>query len=141
MLSPLTTQLVGSYTKPEWLARHNHLESLDGSWWRPEQAFLSMAREDVARLAIYEQERAGLDLLTDGEGQRQMYSSHVYTRLKGVDVHHLAVKNQGSEVTTVRWKAEKLTEGRQIPRTVPRIVDDIRWPGPLCLDEKSSHKW
>ncbi|MFC5422661.1 extracellular solute-binding protein [Bosea eneae] len=70
MLKPLTTQIVGSYTKPDWLYRRDRAFRLDGSNWRVGPDYLDMARRDAARLAIDEQERAGLDLITDGECQR-----------------------------------------------------------------------
>jgi 5-methyltetrahydropteroyltriglutamate--homocysteine methyltransferase len=57
MLGPLTTQIVGSYTKPHWLARHAKMRTLDGSWWRPEPEVLAAAQTDAALLSIYEQER------------------------------------------------------------------------------------
>ena len=61
MLKPLSTQIVGSYAKPRWLARHEKIHALDGSWWRPEAEVLDEAKRDAALIALYEQERAGLD--------------------------------------------------------------------------------
>ena len=72
-LEPLSAQIVGSYAKPHWLTRHQRLRARDGSAWRPEPQVLEEAKRDAARLAIYEQERAGLDLVTDGEAQRATY--------------------------------------------------------------------
>ena len=66
-LRPLSAQIVGSYAKPHWLARHERMRAHDDSFWRPEPEVLREARQDAARLAIYEQERAGLDIVTDGE--------------------------------------------------------------------------
>ncbi len=52
-LHPFTTQIVGSYVKPQWLARHGRMRALDGSFWRPEPEVLQEAREDAALLSLY----------------------------------------------------------------------------------------
>src|ERR1700731_3453386 len=87
-LHPLTSQIVGSYAKPHWLARHQRLRALDGSPWRPEPEVLQEAKRDAARLAIYEQERVGLDLVTDGEAQRATYDRAFLAALSGIDLQH-----------------------------------------------------
>lgn len=134
MLRSLTTQLVGSYTKPAWLVRPERMAAHDGTWWRPEVAVLQSAREDAARLAIFDQERAGLDLLTDGEAGRQNYASHFFTRLNGIDATHLATHIRTSEVKTVRRRAFS-EEETALRRQAPRIIGDLAWPGPLALGE------
>jgi len=67
MFSPLTTQIVGSYTKPAWLLSHRDIYRYDKEPWKISPEYLSSAQDDVARLAIFDQERAGLDIVTDGE--------------------------------------------------------------------------
>ena len=58
MHRPLTTQLVGSYTKPAWLIRHQRVTSLgDDTFWRPDLEVREQAWDDATRLAISEQER------------------------------------------------------------------------------------
>lgn len=89
MFGPLSAQIVGSYAKPHWLARHSRMRALDGSWWRPEPDVLEEAKRDAARLAIYEQERAGLSIVTDGEAFRAAYDRHFLTCLDGVDLEAL----------------------------------------------------
>src|SRR5262245_51876286 len=102
MLQPLTAQIVGSYAKPHWLAHHQRIRAIDGSFWRPDVAVLQEARADAALLAIYEQERAGLDLVTDGEQQRAVYDRHFFTALSGIDTQQLLPVSMGgaSEVTS-----------------------------------------
>jgi 5-methyltetrahydropteroyltriglutamate--homocysteine methyltransferase len=136
MLRPLTTQLVGSYTKPQWLADHDLLLSHSEGWWRPDRPFIQEARADAARLAIFDQERAGLDLLTDGEAQRQYFVSHFISRLSGVDTTQLASKEKvPTEITTVTFSTEGLKRREERFGKAPRIVDEPRWPGPLSVDE------
>ncbi|MGX5851551.1 uroporphyrinogen decarboxylase family protein [Mesorhizobium sp. PL10] len=86
ILKPLSTQIVGSYAKPNWLARHQKMRALDGSWWRPEPEVLEEAKRDAVRLAIYEQERAGLDIISDGEAQRAAWDRDFFGTLSGINL-------------------------------------------------------
>lgn len=85
ILKPLSTQIVGSYAKPNWLARHQKMRALDGSWWRPDPEVLEEAKQDAVRLAIYEQERAGIDIISDGEGQRAAWDRDFFGSLSGIN--------------------------------------------------------
>src|SRR5829696_8321772 len=79
---PLATQLVGSYSKPAWLLK----KGVPGEEaWRAEPDVLADAQDDCVRLAVQDQERAGLDLLTDGEGRRLNYARHFFNGWQGVD--------------------------------------------------------
>ena len=62
----LTTQLVGSYSKPSWLIRHHRVTTPynDDTFWRPDAAVLLEAQNDATLLAIADQERAGLGMLS-----------------------------------------------------------------------------
>jgi 5-methyltetrahydropteroyltriglutamate--homocysteine methyltransferase len=88
----LPTSLVGSYAQPDWLIDRAKLAGRfpprvrAKELWRVEPALLAQAQDDATRLAIRTQERAGLDLLTDGEIRRESYSNHFATALDGVDV-------------------------------------------------------
>jgi 5-methyltetrahydropteroyltriglutamate--homocysteine methyltransferase len=88
----LPTSLVGSYAQPDWLIDRAKLAGRfpprvrAKELWRVEPALLAQAQDDATQLAIRTQERAGLDLLTDGEIRRESYSNHFATALDGVDV-------------------------------------------------------
>jgi 5-methyltetrahydropteroyltriglutamate--homocysteine methyltransferase len=56
--------------------------------WRVEPAYLEQAQDDATLLAIRAQERAGLDIITDGEMRRESYSNHFATALDGIDIDH-----------------------------------------------------
>ena len=92
MLPVLPTSLVGSYAQPEWLIDRAKLAGRfpprvrAKELWRVEPTLLGQAQDDATQLAIRAQERAGLDLLTDGEIRRESYSNHFATALEGVDV-------------------------------------------------------
>lgn len=86
------TTLVGSYPQPEWLIDRAKLAGRfpprvrARELWRPAPEHLAEAQDDATLLAIRAQERAGLDVLTDGEVRRESYSNHFATALEGVDV-------------------------------------------------------
>ncbi len=136
MIGPLTTQIVGSYCKPHWLARHQRMRALDGSWWRPEPEVLADAKQDAARLAIYEQERAGIDLLTDGEAQRAAYDRHFVAALSGIDVSHPVRTDQApTDLPTARRDMTGLEEYAEANAWRPRVVADIGWTGSAAQHE------
>jgi 5-methyltetrahydropteroyltriglutamate--homocysteine methyltransferase len=126
MLRPLSTQIVGSYAKPHWLGRHERIHHLDGSWWRPEAEVLEEAKQDAALLAIYEQERAGLDIVTDGEAQRVAYDRHFLAGLSGIDIMDTEKQAYVSEVET-RKRNTDVTEMMEHFQLNPKIVGPIEW--------------
>jgi len=117
----LPTTLVGSYPQPDWLIDRTSLAKQmpprvrARELWRiaPEQ--LESAQDDATLLAIRDQERAGLDIITDGEQRRESYSNRFATALDGVDI-----ENPG--------KTPNRTGGFAI---VPRIVGPIRRRHPV----------
>ena len=58
-LPPIATQLVGSWCKPQWLCDHNLVFGAEGTWWNIPPERRAEALDDAARLAIFDQERAG----------------------------------------------------------------------------------
>jgi 5-methyltetrahydropteroyltriglutamate--homocysteine methyltransferase len=110
------TSLVGSYPQPDWLidrAQLSHrlpprVRATD--LWRIAPEFLEQAQDDATILAIRAQERAGLDIITDGEIRRESYSNRFATALEGIDLDNPA---------QVVARSGKLNY-------VPRIVSKIR---------------
>src|SRR3954463_8323377 len=88
----IPTSLVGSYAQPSWLLDRDKLRGRfpprvrARELWRVDPAYLEEAQDDATRLAIADQERAGLDILTDGEMRRESYSNRFATALEGVDI-------------------------------------------------------
>ena len=119
----LPTSLVGSYPQPDWLIDRAKLAGRfpprvrAKELWRIEPDLLAQAQDDATELAVRAQERAGLDLLTDGEIRRESYSNHFATALEGVDIDNpgIALDRSGH------------------PNPVPRIVGPIRRPHPVQL--------
>src|ERR1700735_2248312 len=114
MLFPTT--LVGSYPQPECLIDRNKLagrfppQVRARELWRIPEAFLAQAQDDATIMAIKAQEKAGLDIVTDGEIRRESYSNRFATALEGVDID-----NPGSAL-----------DRSGHPNPVPRIVEKIR---------------
>ena len=103
MLPSLATQLVGSFTKPRWLYRREALLSrqLD-QIWAPAPEVLLEAKQDAIRLAIADQERAGLDIITDGEQVRESFANYFY-RLGGIDLVSLDDGRPLHQVPLLLW--------------------------------------
>ena len=78
--------------------------------WRITPEFLEQAQDDATLLAIRDQERAGLDIITDGEQRRESYSNRFATALEGVDID----------------KPGTALDRSGHPNPVPRIVGKIR---------------
>jgi 5-methyltetrahydropteroyltriglutamate--homocysteine methyltransferase len=112
----LVTTVVGSYPQPSWLIDRERLgERLPprvraNELWRVPEPYLAEAQDDATRLAVRDQELAGVDVVTDGEMRRESYSNHFATALEGVDVDDpgLALDRTGH------------------PNPVPRVVGEIR---------------
>src|SRR5438132_7625281 len=85
----LLTTVVGSYPQPEWLVdRENLRDRLPPrvrarEIWRVEPRFLEQAQDDATVLAIRDMERAGVDIITDGEMRRESYSNRLANALEG----------------------------------------------------------
>jgi 5-methyltetrahydropteroyltriglutamate--homocysteine methyltransferase len=111
----IPTSLVGSYSQPSWLIDRDKLGSRlpprvrANELWRVDPAYLREAQDDATRLAIEDQERAGLDIVTDGEMRRESYSNRFATALDGVDID-----NPGTAI-------DRSGKPNPVPRVVGRI--------------------
>jgi 5-methyltetrahydropteroyltriglutamate--homocysteine methyltransferase len=117
----LPTSLVGSYPQPEWLIDRRKLAGRfpprvrARELWRVAPEWLDEAQDDATILAIRDQERAGLDIITDGEMRRESYSNRFATALEGVDID-----NPGSAL-----------DRSGHPNPVPRVVGKVRRKHPV----------
>src|SRR5215216_2011055 len=117
----LPTSLVGSYAQPDWLIDRAKLAGRfpprvrAKELWRVKAEYLAQAQDDATVLAIRAQEKAGLDIITDGEMRRESYSNHFATALEGVDID-----NPGTALDR---------SGHSNP--VPRIAGPIERPEPV----------
>lgn len=112
----LPTTVVGSYPQPDWLVNREVLAKnlvprvRMREIWRIPEDVLEQAQDDATLLAIRDMERAGIDIITDGEIRRESYSNRFALALEGVDV------DRPAEVIGRTGK----------PTLVPRVVGPIR---------------
>ena len=113
----LETSITGSLPKPAWLAEP---EVLWAPWATDDPVRLAEAKRDAVRLAIADQERAGLDIVTDGEQARMHFVHGVLEHLDGIDFankRRIGIRND-------RYEAD-----------CPTVVAEVRRPGPIHRDE------
>src|SRR6516164_2738088 len=151
----LPTSLVGSYAQPGWLIDRKKLGSRfpprvrARELWRIGPEFLDEAQDDATLLAIRDQERAGLDIITDGEQRRESYSNRFATALEGVDIDNpgTAFDRSGHPNPVPRISGP-------ISRRYPVNADDVRFlrahtdrtikvtvPGPFTMSEQAQNDY
>ncbi|MGA3038604.1 MAG: methionine synthase [Vulcanimicrobiaceae bacterium] len=137
MRRPYPTTIAGSLPKPSWLAETERL------WpaWRLEGADLDAAIRDATRIAIFEQMRAGIDLVTDGEQSRQHFVHGFLAGIDGIDFD----KKVKRGIRADRYEAECPSVVGPVSRRVPVFLDDVRFakslgqpvkitiPGPMTI--------
>jgi len=117
----LPTTVVGSYPQPDWLIdREKLLSNLPfrvraGELWRIPAPLLEQAQDDATIVAIHEMERAGVDIVSDGEMRRESYSNRLANSLGGVD----------------REKIGTNMDRTGKPHAVPLVSGPIRRLGPI----------
>ena len=121
MAGLLPATVVGSYPQPEWLVDRDMLGSRlpprvrAREIWRVPPHLLEQAQDDATVVAIRDMERAGIDIITDGEIRRESYSNRFATALEGMDLD-----SPGSALDRTGH-----------PNPVPRVVGPIRRTRPV----------
>jgi 5-methyltetrahydropteroyltriglutamate--homocysteine methyltransferase len=115
----LPTTVIGSYPQPDWLVNREMLSKtvprVRMEIWRVPEVWLEQAQDDATIVAIRDMERAGIDIITDGEIRRESYSNRFATALEGID--------------TTKPGQVKARSGHETP--VPRVVSKITRKGPV----------
>jgi 5-methyltetrahydropteroyltriglutamate--homocysteine methyltransferase len=151
----LPTTVVGSYPQPGWLIDRERLgERLPPrvrarELWRVSEPFLEEAQDDATRLAVQDMERAGVDVITDGEMRRESYSNRFATALDGVDLDEpgVALDRTGHETPVPKVIGA-------IRRTRPVEVRDVEFlrsitdrgikitvPGPFTMTHQAQNDY
>jgi 5-methyltetrahydropteroyltriglutamate--homocysteine methyltransferase len=136
----LEASIVGSLPKPAWLAPPNMLKAP----WRLSGADLREAQDDAVRLAILEQEEAGLAIVTDGELRRRHYIWGFLDGLTGVDTERLAHQrtrggrySETTEVARIVGPVERtrpvFLEACRFARNVTTRQLKVTLPGPMTI--------
>jgi 5-methyltetrahydropteroyltriglutamate--homocysteine methyltransferase len=116
-MTVLEPSVVGSLPKPEWLAAPNALKAP----WRLAGEELRAAQDDAVRLALLDQEGAGMTVVTDGELRRRHYIWGFLDGLSGTDTERLTKKRSRG------GRYSELTD-------VARLVGPVTRPAPVFVD-------
>ena len=149
----LPTTVVGSYPQPDWLVDRSLLAKgvprvRQRDIWRVPEPFLEQAQDDATILAILELERAGIDVITDGEIRRESYSNRFATALEGVDTDRPGVirDRNGNETRVprvvgriVRKRPVELRDMEFLLRHTQRPAK-ITLPGPFTLAQQAQNE-
>lgn len=151
----LPTSLVGSYAQPNWLIDRKNLAGRfpprvrARELWRVAAEWLDEAQDDATLLAIWDQERAGLDIITDGEMRRESYSNRFATALSGVDIDNpgTALDRSGhpNPVPRVVGKVHRKhkVEVRDVEflrANTDRLIK-ITVPGPFTMSQQAQNEY
>ncbi|MCG6207615.1 5-methyltetrahydropteroyltriglutamate--homocysteine methyltransferase [Rhodopseudomonas sp. HC1] len=151
----LPTTVVGSYPQPDWLANRS---LLSGSvprtrlheLWRVPAEHLPEAQDDATVVAIRDMERAGIDIVTDGEIRRESYSNRFATALEGIDADNPAiiVARTGNAKTPVprvvgpvrRTRPVELHDMQFLRSNTDRAAK-ITLPGPFTMSQQAVNEY
>jgi 5-methyltetrahydropteroyltriglutamate--homocysteine methyltransferase len=150
----LPTTVVGSYPQPDWLVNRQMLSKVVPRTrmkeiWRIPEEFLEQAQDDATILAIRDMERAGIDIITDGEIRRESYSNRFATALDGIDLDNPGmVKTRSGQMTPVPRVVSKLTRKAPVElrdmEFLRRNTDKpakITLPGPFTMAQQAKNEF
>ncbi len=149
----LPTTVVGSYPQPNWLVNREMLSKVVPrvrlDIWRVPEPWLEEAQDDATRLAIRDMERAGIDIITDGEMRRESYSNRFATALEGVETANPGeVATRGDRKTPVprvtgrirRTQAVEVRDMEFLRRNTGRTAK-ITLPGPFTMSRQAKNEF
>ena len=125
--SKVLTAIVGSYPKPRYIYRQNGRALLDSFGFAFDRRRKEVGASAFAQLldkaalgAIGDQNKAGVDIVTDGEERRGHYVLHIVNKLEGIDAVNL-------KPITMRAGTSK--------QNAPRVIGKIGYKGPMVIEE------
>jgi 5-methyltetrahydropteroyltriglutamate--homocysteine methyltransferase len=150
----LPTTVVGSYPQPDWLVDREMLSksvprTRMTEMWRIPEAYLEQAQDDATVVAIRDLERAGIDIVTDGEIRRESYSNRFATALDGIDAENPAFiasrSNQKTPVPRVVGKINRkgpveVRDMEFLRRNTDRAAK-ITLPGPFTMSQQAKNEF
>ncbi len=150
----LPTTVVGSYPQPDWLVNREMLSKsvprVRMNIWRIPEAQLEEAQDDATILAIRDMERAGIDIITDGEARRESYSNRFATALQGIDASApgQVIARTGNQATPVprvvgpirRVQAVEVRDMAFLRKNTDRLAK-ITLPGPFTMSQQAKNEY
>jgi 5-methyltetrahydropteroyltriglutamate--homocysteine methyltransferase len=149
----LPTTVVGSYPQPDWLVNRAMLSKsvprVRMDIWRVPESWLEQAQDDATLVAIRDMERAGIDIITDGEIRRESYSNRFATALEGIDTSNPGeVKARSGHATPVprvvgRIRRTRAVEVRDMEflRANTERTAKITLPGPFTMSQQAVNEF
>src|SRR5690606_3206710 len=149
--SIVRTAVVGSYPQPDWLVDRALLAKFMAprvrvrEIWRIPPEHLEEAQDDATIVAIRDQERAGIDIVTDGEIRRESYSNRFANALDGIDRerHGEIVGRTGAKIPVPlvtgpirRREPVEVRDVRFLRANTDRVVK-ITLPGPFTMAQQA----
>ena len=146
----LPTTVVGSYPQPDWLVDRAMLakgvpRTRMNELWRVAPAYLEQAQNDATLLAIRDMERAGIDIITDGEIRRESYSNRFANALEGIDDQEPAIITSKAGIKTpvprvvgkiIRTHAVEISDLLFLKANTEHLAK-ITLPGPFTLGQQA----
>src|SRR6266480_5177670 len=121
------TAIVGSYPKPRYVDSRNGRSLLDSFGFAFDRRRQALGSDEFTKLldkaalsAIMDQNRAGIDIMTDGEERRGHYVLHIVNKLGGIDACN---------------RKRISMRGGTTEQDAPRVIGKIEYMGPMVLDE------
>ncbi|WP_158932084.1 methionine synthase [Acidisphaera sp. S103] len=132
--------IVGSLPKPSWLCGPGEMFAN----WRLSGSALNEGKEDAVRVWVADQEKAGLDVVTDGEQRRRHYIWGFYEGLEGIDTVNLGKRMQRGgryhkEISAARlvaqpeWRGPIFADAMRATRAMTGKPIKVTLPGPMTI--------
>lgn len=151
----IPTTVVGSYPQPDWLVnretlhRHGVPRTHAHDMWRVAEPYLEQAQDDGTILAIRDMERAGIDIVTDGEIRRESYSNRFALALEGIDADTPGhVRSAGGRMTPVPRVVGRIRRVAAVERRDAEFLlantgrsTKITLPGPFTLTQQAQNEF
>ena len=149
----LPTTVVGSYPQPDWLVDRQMLSksvprTRMTQLWRIPDDHLEQAQDDATIVAIRDMERAGIDIITDGEIRRESYSNRFATALEGIDIDNPGIVKARSGDTPVPRVVGKLkrkgpveVRDMEFLRRNTSLTAKITLPGPFTMSQQARDEY
>lgn len=150
----LPATVVGSYPQPDWLIDRALLKTMVPrvrypELWRVAGNLLQDAQDDATVLAVRDMERAGMDIVTDGEIRRESYSNQFISALDGIDLENPAVikGRSGNEIHVprvvgkiIRRDAVEVRNTEFLRRQTDRKIK-MTLPGPFTMSRQAVNEF
>lgn len=150
----LPTTVVGSYPQPDWLINRQLLSKVVPrvpmrEMWRISEQFRAEAQDGATIVAIRDMERAGIDIITDGEMRRESYSNYFASTLDGIDTESPGrIINRAGRETLVPRVVGKITRKHAVEvrdleflRRHTDRVTKVTLPGPFTMAQQAQNEW